>query len=209
MSPNGGLLATQGTSLNPAPGSDSACADGVDLWNTADGRRVYTLCRTAGETAWTVVSLTFDPSGDRLAIGNGASAQPTVEIWDVTTGRELATVAASASPLVRFTPDGGALAVLSTRLGGQGAPFVADLDLWNQRTGEPAEAVLHWDSSATETQPSTDAFPDPTLAERYAVYGATSFAFSARGTRLVVAGGAFGAGTESFEWVATFRARGL
>jgi WD40 repeat protein len=132
-----------------------------------------------------------------------------VEIWDVTTGRELATIATSAVPIVRFTPDGGALAVLSARPGGQGAPFVADLDLWDQRTGERLEAVLHWDSSAPDALPTTDAFPDPTLAERYTAYGATNFAFSARGTRLAVVGGAFGAGTQSIHWVATFRAGGL
>ena len=55
----------------------------------------------------------FTPDGKALASGIGAKTDPgEVKLWDVATGKELATLTGHANPVrcVAFMPDGGTLA---------------------------------------------------------------------------------------------------
>ena len=204
ISPNGRLLATQGGGGWLPAGRDPACASGVDLWNATDGQRLYTVCATNGDAAWAVSDLRFDPTGDRLAIVGSSG----VEVWDLTTGREVTTLAPGNVPIARFSPDGGALFTFTSTGAGPNGETISELAGWDKLTGARSELVLRWDGTLPDSMPSSDDFPDPDLQSRYVPGGATGFQFSPRGTRLVVVGLQNTRNGELYEWVATFRAGG-
>ena len=104
-SPDGSLLA-------------SASYDStIKLWDTASGELQRTL---AGHSQSQILSLDFSPDGSRLASCSGERrmlaktipGENTVKLWEVTTGKELATLAGHDSYVRRvvFSPDGRNLA---------------------------------------------------------------------------------------------------
>jgi WD40 repeat protein len=89
----------------------------VGLWEVATGRQIATL---AGHTPFTgrssltdhpsgIQSVAFSPDGHILATGGG---DYTVRLWEVATGRQIATLAGHTTGVlsVAFSPDGHTLA---------------------------------------------------------------------------------------------------
>jgi WD40 repeat protein len=74
----------------------------VTLWDTASGNVLQTL-----QLANPAMGVSFSPDGSLVAMGVGND----VQVWEVTTGKQLATLSghASAVSLVAFAPDGKSL----------------------------------------------------------------------------------------------------
>ncbi len=212
LSPSGALLATQGGGGAEPQGFPVSCGQGIDLWNLADGKRIYTLYGAAGEGGATVGGVLFDPRGDRLTVIIGAApfgvangAPPGIETWDLVQGKERARITLTAPPIVRHLPNGKALAVLTVEP--SGAETRTDMTLWDADTGAQLGRTFRWDTADPSTLPSNTAFPDPLgLQGEHRVSRVEGFTFSRRGTRLVV----WGQGNsvelnQGTEFVATFR----
>lgn len=209
IAPSGTLLATMGGNGAEPSGFPVSCAYGVDLWNMADGQRIYTICGTNGATS-IAGQLLFDPNGDRLSmvIGNVPfgvpnGAAPGVETWDLRQGKEISRISLTSAPAAAFLPNGKALALLNndgTR---------AELTLWDTGTGTRSGSVLSWDTQTPDTLPGTESFEDPAgPGSAFKVGRVDGFRFSHRGTRLVVWGVSVGE-NGSAEYVATFRTGGV
>jgi WD40 repeat protein len=105
FSPNGKVLATSGEFEN------------IYLWDVATGRRIATLMLPA-DPAWNTPgawSLAFSPGGNLLAAGNYDISKSSVWLFDVNTGRLVATLTAPIAAdynSVAFSPDGQMLAAV-------------------------------------------------------------------------------------------------
>lgn len=216
VSASGALLVT--TALNPPGGvpNDAAhCLHGVDLWRIDDGKRIYTICQTAGTDSWEVLELHFLPAGDRVALTAGRGAfgsqmpvPPGVEVWDLTTGRELYTIPVNGQPTTRPSPDGRFIATLVSDFRGN-AGDSSELSLWDVETGARVSRVFRWDTTVEGSVPNSEQFPDPGLgSELRLTTGATGFNFSRRGTRIVVYGSSTPQFSAGADWIAVFRADG-
>ncbi len=84
------------------------------------------------------MSVDYSPNGQLFAIGHRDSA---VYLWDVHTGRRLATLAGHESSVgqVRFSPDGQWLASITEPMGG--SPIDYTVRLWNTTTFEQAALI--------------------------------------------------------------------
>ena len=82
FSPDGALVAIGFHPPAPSPGV-------VDVWETATGRKRYTL-RGHVERVW---SIAFSPDGRRIASAgmDGSGAQTDLRVWDAATGKEITT----------------------------------------------------------------------------------------------------------------------
>jgi hypothetical protein len=209
IAPSGTLLATLGGAGGEPVGFPVSCSYGVDLWNMADGKRIYTLCGTNGATS-IAGQLLFDPNGDRLSMVIGGvpfgvpnGAEPGVETWDLRQGKEISRITMTSAPKAEFLPNGKALALLNnddTR---------AELTFWDTTTGVQTARVFSWDTRTPDALPGTESFEDPAgPGGVFKVGRVDGFRFSHRGTRLLVWGVTQG-DAGSAEYVATFRIGGL
>ncbi len=114
-SPDGRWLAACSNSIDRSPGE-------VRVFNTADGRRIFTL---RGHTS-NVVSVEFSPDGRRLAT---ASFDRTVKLWETETGQEI------------FTLRGHTSGVLSVAFSGDGRRLI---------TGSIDSTARIWETASSE-----------------------------------------------------------
>jgi WD40 repeat protein len=100
--------------------STNLSGETVDVWDTANGRRVATLAGNTGGT----MALAFSADGSRLATAN---ADGTVRIWDPHSGQQLLALRGhnAMATSVSFSPDGSRLA----SVGADGSLRVWALDL--------------------------------------------------------------------------------
>jgi WD40 repeat protein len=116
FAPDGRLLATGGDRR-------------VQLWNLATGKITHTL----GGPRQPVTQLAFSPDGRWLA---GTSDEPTVQVWEVATGKLHRSLRSDAHVPVRriaFSPDARTLALGSRP---NAASFVPAVSLWDVRSGK-------------------------------------------------------------------------
>jgi serine/threonine protein kinase/WD40 repeat protein len=115
-----GKLAVSGSGW---PGGDGT----VQLWDVATGKPV----RLLGDLGNLATAVCFSPDGKRIAASGFETA---VHLWDVESGREIATYPQPANTVVEslaFSPDGRRLLVTGhMRLGTQGKA-----ELWDTQTG--------------------------------------------------------------------------
>src|SRR5262249_48504555 len=92
--------------------------DGKPLAPACRSDKVVTLWTLAGKTVLTghtqeVTDVAFAPEGRRLATAAGAETTGEIKLWDVDTGKEIATLPRQSSRIqsLVFSPDGRTLAV--------------------------------------------------------------------------------------------------
>ncbi len=92
----------------------SGAEDGTRLWEVATSEEL----RSLGEAGSHVGAVAFSPDGERLAT---YSREDDVVLWDPATGEKLAALepamAISVSAMLGFSPDGGILSLVFSRLG--------------------------------------------------------------------------------------------
>ncbi len=92
--------------------------DGVRLWDAATGKELWHL-PLAPNTEWRTVDLS--PDGKRLALIDQAAGGP-IQLWDVESGKKIASLGSKLRPPIRFSPDGKWLAA---------AVGTMDVELWD------------------------------------------------------------------------------
>ncbi|HKB38923.1 MAG TPA: WD40 repeat domain-containing protein, partial [Gemmataceae bacterium] len=106
--------------------------DGKTLATACRSEKVVTLWTLAGKTVLNghtqeVTDLAFAPEGRRLATAAGAENTGEVKLWDVDTGKEIATLPRQARRVqsLAFSPDGRTLAVACGK----------EVTIWDPPTG--------------------------------------------------------------------------
>ncbi len=92
--------------------------DGVRIWEAATGKELWHL-PLAPNTEWRTIDLS--PDGKRLALIDQAAGGP-IQIWDVDSGKKIASLGSKFRPPIRFSPDGKWLAA---------AVGTMDVELWD------------------------------------------------------------------------------
>jgi WD40 repeat protein/uncharacterized caspase-like protein len=148
-SPDGKLVAMF------APNSNA-----ITILETPSGRTLQTLTRTA--TSGGVERVYFSPDGKLLTaiymetqgtkpIGNTSSSQ--VKIWDVTSGRELQTLALGTTPSqVGFSADGHVLATVGTQ---------GEVALWDVASGNRLRDLTSSPMGNLGSMPNLGSLPNP------------------------------------------------
>jgi WD40 repeat protein len=129
-----------------SPDGRRAASAGLDqavrIWDTTTGAELHTLRGHYGH----VYSVAFSPDGQRLVSGSGEwleniypvnPGRPEVKVWDVATGRELASHPAGERDVVglAFSPDGRSLAVAGGAwMAGPGRTTPGELTLHDPET---------------------------------------------------------------------------
>src|SRR5262249_6441017 len=106
----------------------AGCKDGIRVWEAATGREVRTI-----DTNRTCAHLAFVGDGRLVSVlwGPGSNANAKTHLWDIASGRELATWGwGRDNPL---SPDGRRLAAYAS--GPQGMP--AQVKVWDIETWQP------------------------------------------------------------------------
>jgi WD40 repeat protein len=117
-----------GLALSPDGKTLAVAGSGVQLWQTATGRRIGTALPVAGQGRYRAVA--FSPDGATLAT---LGADGTARIWNVTTQQQVGAAMTVDGPgaltgAVGFSPDGRTLVTVGA--GGQ-------TQLWNLATHQP------------------------------------------------------------------------
>lgn len=155
----GGAIAGLGTGWDDAPYA------AVTIWEPGSSRG-RTLIRASGK----LDAIAFSPDGSTLATAGADS--PVVTLWDVATGREVATLPDHRGPVwsVAFSPDGSTLAAAS------GSVPAVDSRGGDDRVG----AIRLWDLGGPRPRPRAD------LAGH--AHGILSVAFAPDGSTLASGG---------------------
>lgn len=150
FSPDGKLLASAAQRTN----ADGNATSEVIFWDVASGRQVQTISQP---TSGMIHTIAFSPDGRLLACGGGRSRGDDVPagevmIWEVASGKELATLEAPSGEVQRvaFSPDGRSLAAASDQML-RGAMVV-----WNVATGREQFRADNLPSAALDLSYSPD-----------------------------------------------------
>ncbi len=134
ISPDSKTLALGGLAHNPSTNTDVGV---VEIWTVSDAQLVKTIKKASNQS---VAGVAFSPDGKSLAdtgtITTGGISSSFLEIWDVASGSQSASLASTSvkSLAVAYSPDGSMLAD-----GGQGFnsstnQYVGVLEIWNIST---------------------------------------------------------------------------
>ena len=150
FSPDRKLLASAAQRTN----ADGNATCEVIFWDVASGRQVQTISQP---TSGMIQTIAFSPDGRLLACGGGRSRGDDVPagevmIWEVASGKELATLEAPSGEVQRvaFSPDGRSLAAASDQML-RGAMVV-----WNVATGREQFRADNLPSAALDLAYSPD-----------------------------------------------------
>jgi len=151
----------------------SSSEDGtVKLWDTSTGSVVYTL---ADHRERAVGQIAFSPDGKTLASAGGG--EPTIRVWNLTTGQLIRTFRDDVNPLININPDGKASTGDKRLLVGRHRkPVAFSPDGKILATGVEDGTIKLWDASAGSLVRA--------LRDRHNLDAVTGLAFSPDGKTL-------------------------